>query len=325
MKIGDVELDNNVFLAPMAGITDTAFRLICKKHGCGLVYTEMVSAKGLYHQNGKTRRLLTIEAEEKPVAVQIFGSDPGLMAETAYKLCLDGVEIIDINMGCPTPKIVRNGEGAALMLKPTLVGEIIRKVSGAINVPLTVKIRKGWDQNNLNALEIAHIARENGVAAIAIHGRTREEFYSGKADWSIVEELKKSMDIPVIGNGDIFSPVDAVNMIERTGCDAVMIGRGARGNPWIFSHTLRYMETGQLPDMPDISERIRMIEEHTRLMVSYKGEETAVKEMRKHICWYIKGLKNAGRLRNQVNRVSSIDELLQLLQSFDRENQEHLS
>lgn len=324
MNIGDVELDNNLFLAPMAGITDTTFRLLCKQQGCSLVYTEMISAKGLHYKNKKTEHLLLIEPEERPVAVQIFGSDAVLMAEIAWRLWRGGADIIDINMGCPTPKIIKNGDGAALMLKPKLVEEIIKRVSSAIKIPLTVKIRKGWDKNNINALEIACIARENGAAAIAVHGRTREEFYSGKADWDIISQVKERVDIPVIGNGDVFSPKDAVEMFDKTGCDAVMIGRGARGNPWIFSQTLSYINKGVLPNPPDVTERIETIKKHINLMVGYKGEKIAVKEMRKHISWYMKGLKNANRLRDQVNKAESIDELLNILQVYVEENHEHL-
>jgi len=324
VKIGAVELDNNLFLAPMAGITNTAFRLLCKQQGCGLVYSEMVSAKGLYYQNKKTKRMLLIEPEESPVAVQIFGSDPGLMAEIALRLCCEGAEIIDINMGCPTPKIVKNGEGAALMLKPTLVGKIINKVSSSIDTPLTVKIRKGWDENCVNAVEIACIAQENGAAAIAVHGRTREEFYSGKADWDIIRQIKEKLDIPVIGNGDVFSPQDAVEMFDRTGCDAVMIGRGARGNPWIFSEILSYMESGELPPSPGILEKINMIKKHIELLTRYKGEKIAVKEMRKHIGWYVKGFRNVNCLRGEVNKAESTDELLSILQVYIERNWEHL-
>lgn len=324
MKIGDIKLENNVFLAPMAGITDTAFRLLCKQQGCGLVYTEMVSAKGLYYGSKKTQELTRTEPGERPAAVQIFGSDPGLMAEVAARLCEEGADMIDINMGCPTPKIVKNGEGAALMLKPHLVGEIVQRVSSSINKPLTVKIRKGWDEHTINAVDIALIAQEKGAAAIAIHGRTREQFYSGRADWDIIRQVKERVYIPVIGNGDIFTPQDAVDMLNKTGCDAVMIGRAARGNPWIFSQAIAYIQNGQLTDPPGSSEIMDMIRRHISLMVRYKGEKVTVREMRKHIGWYVKGLRNASLIRNEVNRAESLNQLLDILQSYIEENREHL-
>lgn len=324
MKIGDIKLENNVFLAPMAGITDTAFRLLCKQQGCGLVYTEMVSAKGLYYGSKKTQELTRTEPGERPAVVQIFGSDPGLMAEAAARLCEEGADMIDINMGCPTPKIVKNGEGAALMLKPHLVGEIVQRVSSSINKPLTVKIRKGWDEHTINAVDIALIAQEKGAAAIAIHGRTREQFYSGRADWDIIRQVKERVHIPVIGNGDIFTPQDAVDMLNKTGCDAVMIGRAARGNPWIFSQAIAYIQNGQLTDPPGSSEIMDMIRRHISLMVRYKGEKVTVREMRKHIGWYVKGLRNASLIRNEVNRAESLNQLLDILQSYIEENREHL-
>jgi len=242
MKIGNVTLDNNIFLAPMAGITDIPFRLLCKEQGCGLTYTEMVSAKGIYYNDEKTKKLTAVDAAEGKVALQIFGSDPVIMAKVTEQLNDSDACIIDINMGCPTPKITKNGDGCALMRQPELVGKIVREVSKASVKPVTVKIRKGWDENRINAVEIARIAEENGAAAITVHGRTREQFYSGKADWSIIREVKQSVSIPVIGNGDVFTPEDARRMFEETNCDAIMIGRGAQGNPWIFRKIIKYLE-----------------------------------------------------------------------------------
>jgi nifR3 family TIM-barrel protein len=240
MKIGNVLLENNVFLAPMAGVTDMPFRILCKEQGCGLLYTEMISAKGIYYNDIKSFKLAHIDPVEEPTALQIFGSEPDIMAKVAEKLSQLNTAIIDINMGCPTPKITKNGEGSALLRNPELVGKIVKEVSKASSKPVTVKIRKGWDDNSVNAVEIAKIAEDNGAAAITVHGRTREQFYSGKADWETIKNVKKAVSIPVIGNGDIFSEEDALKMLKDTGCDAVMVGRGAQGNPWIFKKIIRY-------------------------------------------------------------------------------------
>lgn len=314
MRIGNVELQNNIFLAPMAGITDQAFRILCKEQGCGLAYTEMVSAKGIWYENKKTKRLVEINEAEKPTAIQIFGSDSDIMAETAASLRDSDFCIIDINMGCPTPKIVKNGEGSALMLKPELVGRIVKAVSSAAGKPVTIKIRKGWDADSVNAVEIARIAEENGAAAITVHGRTREEFYSGKADWGIIKRVKEAVAIPVIGNGDVFTPEDARRMFDETSCDAVMIARGAQGNPWIFSRVLHYLQTGEMLPEPDIKQKIDMILRHINMLTELKGERPAVLEMRKHIGWYIKGLRNAAVVRDKVNRAESIEELAPILE-----------
>jgi tRNA-dihydrouridine synthase B len=241
MYIGNVKLDNNVFLAPMAGVTDMPFRILCKEQGCGLVYTEMVSAKGIHYNDERSNKLAEVNEAEKPASVQIFGTEPAVMAEIAEKLNQSDADIIDINMGCPTPKITKNGEGSALMLNPNLAGKIISAVSKATNKPVTVKIRKGWDESNVNAVEIAKIAEDNGAKAIAIHGRTREQFYSGISDWDIISSVKEAVSIPVIGNGDVFSPEDAREMLIKTNCDAVMIGRGAQGNPWVFKRVLHIL------------------------------------------------------------------------------------
>jgi tRNA-dihydrouridine synthase B len=318
MKIGGLELENNIFLAPMAGITDMPFRILCREQGCGLAYTEMVSAKGMHYNDDKSCRLTEISDSERPACVQIFGSDPGILAGIAARLDSSEAAAIDINMGCPTPKITKNGEGSALMLRPDLAGEVVRAVAGATKKPVTVKIRKGWDEEHINAVEIAQLAEKNGAAAVAVHGRTRMQFYSGKADWDIIGKVKKAVSIPVIGNGDIFRPRDAVEMLERTGCDAVMVARGAQGNPWIFSRTLRYMRTGELLPEPSFEERFDMIVRHMGLLVKLKGEHTGICEMRKHIAWYIKGMRNSAQLRDKIFKMNTQGEILEALNDARR-------
>ena len=311
MKIGNIVLDNNVILAPMAGITDLPYRLLCKEQGCSLVYTEMVSAKAIYYNNKNTKLLLQIDEKERPVAVQLFGSDPDLLADMAKRIIEENpyIDIIDINMGCPVPKIVNNNEGSALMKNPKLVGQIVNKVSNAIDKPLTIKIRKGFNDNEINAVEIAKIAEQNGVSAIAVHGRTREQYYSGKADWNIIREVKEAVTIPVLGNGDVFTPYDAKRLIDQTGCDGILIGRGAQGNPWIFSRVIHYLETGELLKEPDIDEIVETINRHLEMLTEYKGSYTAIREMRKHISWYIKGIHGSAILRKKINMIDSMEEL----------------
>jgi tRNA-dihydrouridine synthase B len=316
MQIGSVKLDNNVFLAPMAGVTDMAFRILCKRQECGLTYTEMVSAKGLHYKSDNTAVLLEIAEEERPAAVQVFGSDPEIVAEAARQAEAGGAAIIDINMGCPTPKIVKNGDGSALMKRPDLVREIVRCAVKAVKVPVTIKTRKGWDDASVNAVEIAGIAAQEGAAAVTIHGRTREQFYSGNADWSIIKEVKRSINIPVIGSGDIVKPQDAKRMLEETGCDAVMIGRGAQGNPWIFKRTVEYLRTGLLLPEPTFEQRVETIIEHMNMVTELKGEGVGVKEMRKHAAWYLKGMPGSAKVKAEIFTLTTSAEVRDLLVEY---------
>lgn len=313
MRIGNVEIDNNLVLAPMAGVTDLPFRVLCREQGCGLLYTEMVSAKAILYNNKNTEALLEVEPEENPISLQLFGSDPQIMADMAKRLEERPFDIFDVNMGCPVPKIVNNGEGSALMKNPLLVGQIVESMAKAVKKPVTVKIRKGFNDELVNAPEIAHIVEESGGAAVAVHGRTREQFYSGKADWDIIRQVVERVHIPVIGNGDVNSAEDVLAMEEQTGCAGVMIGRGARGNPWIFSRINEYRRTGVLPPRPNVDEIKAMIKKHAALQLKYKGEYIGVREMRKHVAWYTSGLKNSSALRNAVNMTETMDELMKLI------------
>ncbi|GAB6085563.1 tRNA dihydrouridine synthase DusB [Alkaliphilus crotonatoxidans] len=321
MKIGNITLENTVFLAPMAGVTDLPFRLICKEMGCGMVYTEMVSSRALYYGDKKTEALLNIEEAEKPVAIQIFGSEPEIMARAAYYLNERENVILDINMGCPTPKITKNGDGSALMKNSKLAGKIIKAVVKESIKPVTVKIRKGWDDNSVNAVEMASVIEESGASAVTVHGRTREQYYSGKADWEIIKEVKAAVKIPVIGNGDVFSLEDAAALLRKTHCDGIMIGRGSQGNPWIFKQIHHYALTGEMMPEPSLEERIAVIKKHMDLVISMKGEYIGIREMRKHIAWYMKGFKNSAQLRNKINHVDSYLEMLNLLNGYLAENQ----
>jgi len=300
----------------MAGVTDLPFRLLCKEKGADLVYTEMVSAKGIKYNNSNTKKLLETSEKEKPVAVQLFGSDPDIMADVARQIEYMDFDILDINMGCPVPKVVNNGEGSALMNNPELVGEIVYKVSRAINKPVTVKIRKGFDKERVNAVEIAKIAEHNGAAAVAVHARTREQYYSGKADWDIIRQVKEAVSIPVIGSGDIFTPADAKNMLEQTGCDGLMIARGARGNPWIFEQIKAYLDEGILIHKPKFGEVMEMILRHANLILEYKGEYTGMREMRKHVAWYTSGYPGSAKLRNRINEIETLGDLEKLLKEY---------
>ena len=316
LKIGDVSLKNNLILAPMAGVTDLPFRLLCKEQGAGLLCMEMVSAKAIYFNNKNTEELLTIDDREPPVSLQLFGSDPDIISEMAKKIENRPFSILDINMGCPVPKVAGNGEGSALMKNPKLVEEIVSKTAKAIKKPVTVKIRKGFDDEHINAVEIARIAESAGAAAVAVHGRTREQYYSGKADWDIIRQVKEAVKIPVIGNGDVTSPEAARQLVEMTGCDGIMIGRGAQGNPWIFRQILHWMETGKEESKPDLEEVKAMILRHARMLVEYKGAYTGIREMRKHVAWYTAGYPNSAKLRARVNEIESLEALEHLIQGL---------
>ncbi len=316
MKIGNLELENKVFLSPMAGVTDLPFRLICKENDCGMLYTEMINAKALCYDDENTKKMLRIEPEEHPVAVQIFGSDPEFMGRAAEILNDYSNEVLDINMGCPAPKVVKNGDGSALMRNPKLAEEVLKAVVKNSKKPVTLKIRKGWDDESVNAVEIAKMAEACGISALAIHGRTREQYYSGKADWNIITEIKNNINIPVIGNGDVFSVEDAINMTNKTNCDAIMIGRGAQGNPWIFKRINHYIKTGQILPEPGVEEKISTAKKHLALALEEHGEYVAVREMRKHIAWYLKGLKNSAKVRDEINKIESYEKVVEKLESY---------
>jgi len=320
MKIGNIAFDNNVFLAPMAGITDISFRGLCKEMGCGLVYTEMVSAKALYYGSENTKTLMRIAEEEKPVAIQIFGRDPDIMAEVCEKYLeeRDDICIIDINMGCPAPKIVKNGEGSALMKEPKLASEIVKSIKDVTKKPVTVKFRKGYDDDNINAVEFAKHMEQAGADAVAIHGRTRKQMYQGKADWEIIKKVKQSVTIPVIGNGDVFNPQDAIRIKEVTNCDAIMIARGSQGNPWIFRDISKALN-GEKIEIVSSSERIDMCIRHYKLAVKYDGENKAIREMRKHASCYIKGLPKSSEIRNEINIKNDIKDVMRILMAYRQE------
>ncbi|HLR36318.1 MAG TPA: tRNA dihydrouridine synthase DusB [Tissierellales bacterium] len=319
MKIGNVEIDNPIFLAPMAGITDGAFRILCREMGAGLVVTEMVSGKGLYYNDEKTQSLTKINLRERPVALQIFGSEPLIMSKVVEKYVnpREDIDILDINMGCPAPKIVKNGDGSALLKSPSLVKKIVKEIVKVSTKPVTVKIRTGWDSSSINALEISKILEAEGVSAITIHGRTREMFYTGDADWEIIKEVKDHVNIPVIGNGDLFTSEDVYNIFKYTGCDGIAIGRGSRGNPWIFKESIDLLK-GETVSYPTKEEKLNMIIKHLDLISCIKGEKIGVKEMRKHIAWYVKGMENSASFKNEINKIESRKEMENVLYRYFR-------
>lgn len=316
MKIGNVTVDGKLVLGPMAGVTDLPFRLLCKEQGADLIYTEMVSAKGIMYGNKNTNVLLEVEEQERPVALQLFGSDPKIMSEQAKRIEHRNFDIVDINMGCPVPKVVNNGEGSALMKNPELVGEIVSAMTNILEKPVTVKIRKGFGTEDANAPEIAKVIEQSGAAAIAVHGRTREQYYSGEADWDIIRKVKESVSIPVIGNGDLFTPQDAKKMLDKTGCDAVMFARGVRGNPWLFHQTKVFLETGEVPEKPSIHQVIETILRHADMQVAYKGAFIGLREMRKHVAWYMTGHPQSAKLRGKINEIEDMDALKRLLEEY---------
>ncbi len=314
LKIGNIELQNNIILAPMAGITNLPFRKVCKKYGVGLVCTEMGSSKAMYYNDEKTKRLFNTEGEKRPISYQIFGSDELTMGYTARKVS-EFADIIDINMGCPAPKVVKNGDGSKLLLDLQKAEKIMQAVVENSTVPVTLKIRKGWDNNNIVAVEVAKIAEKVGISAITVHGRTRSEFYSGKADWDIIKEVKQAVKIPVIGNGDVVDGISAKEMFDKTGVDGIMIGRASFGNPWLFREIIYYLQTGQELESPTNTEKLEVIEEHIELAVKEKGE-IAVKELRKHISWYTKNLKNSSEFRDSVNKIENEEELIYKIEEY---------
>lgn len=314
LKIGNVELNNNLILAPMAGVTNLPFRIICEKFEPGMVCTEMASAKAMFYNDEKTKRLLNTEGEKHPISFQIFGSDEESLAYTSKKVS-KMADILDLNMGCPAPKVVKNGDGSKLLLNLEKAKSVIDTVVKNSTVPVTVKIRKGWDKENIVAVEVAKMAEKLGVSAITIHGRTRSEFYSGNADWDIIKKVKESVNIPVIGNGDVVDEESAYRMFKETGVDGIMIGRGSFGNPWIFRNIKHFLETGEKLPPPSNEEKLAIIKEHIDLAVKEKGE-IAIKELRKHIAWYTKNLKNSSEFRNSINVIETRDELINKLEEY---------
>lgn len=322
LKIGNIQLDTNVLLAPMAGVTDITYRTICKEMGAGLVYTEMVSAKGLYYNDVKTKRLMKINEKNRPVSLQIFGSDPTIMAYVVDEYINErtDIDIIDINMGCPTPKIVKNGDGSALMKSPELAGEIVNKIKKVATKPVTVKIRAGWDSKTINAPEFAKILEFNGADMIAVHGRTREQFYTGKADYNIIKQVKENVNVPVVGNGDIYEPQDTIKMLEETNCDGVMIGRGILGNPWLIKNSVKVLNDDFNFYIVTPEERIEMVKRHAMMLTEELDEKIAILEMRKFAAWYMKGMKNSSDARGKINKITTAADLCNILDEYVKLN-----
>lgn len=316
LQIGNVTLENNLILAPMAGVTDLPFRILCKEQGAGLICMEMVSAKGIFYNNKNTEELLRIDEAERPVSLQLFGSDPGIVSEMAKRIEDRPFAVLDLNMGCPAPKIVNNGDGCALMKNPVLAGKIIEKTVRAIQKPVTVKIRSGFDEAHKNAVELARVAQESGAAAVIVHGRTREQFYSGKADWDMIRQVKEAVSVPVIGNGDLRAGKDIEEMHRLTGCDGFMVGRGAQGNPWIFREMLHYLNFHEELPAPSAQEIAAMIKRHAKLLIELKGKYTGVREMRKHAAWYTSGCRHSAKLRVRINQVEKMEDLLALFEEL---------
>lgn len=312
-RIGEVQIPGKLVLGPMAGVTDLPFRLLCKEQGADLVYTEMISAKGIYYKNKNTELLWMTEEKERPLALQLFGSEPELMAEMAAQIEDRAFDILDINMGCPVPKVVNNGEGSALMKDPVLAGEIVKAISRRIRKPVTVKFRKGFGAEDCNAVEFAKRMEDCGASAVAVHGRTREQYYGGKADWDMIRQVKEAVEIPVIASGDIFTPEDAAACLAQTGCEGLMLARGVRGNPWLFHQIRHYLETGEKEKKPSQEEMVAMILRHARMLIEYKGELMAMREMRKHVAWYTAGYPGSASLRRRVNEIEKYEDLERLM------------
>lgn len=313
IRIGSVELDGNLILGPMAGVTDLPFRVLCKEQGASLVYTEMISAKGILYKNKNTAGLWEIDEKERPVALQLFGSDVDILSRIAAQISGRNFDILDINMGCPVPKVVNNGEGSALMKNPALAADIVRGIVRATDKPVTVKFRKGFEKEADTAVDFAKRMEDAGASALAVHGRTREQYYSGKADWDVIRRVKEAVSVPVIASGDIFTPMDAKRCLKETKCDGLMLARGARGNPWLFAQVKAYLEDGTILEKPDGRELVQMILRHARMMLEFKGEYTGIREMRKHVAWYSTGYKGASALRRKVNEVETYAQLEHLL------------
>ena len=323
LTIGNVSLANPVILAPMAGVSALPFRLLCHEQGAGMVCSEMISAKAILYHNKNTEELMQIHPDEGPVSLQLFGSDPDIVSEMAKRIEERPFAVMDLNMGCPVPKVVNNGEGSALMKNPLLAGKIIEKTAKAIQKPLTVKIRKGFDDAHVNAVEMAKIAQESGAAAVAVHGRTREQYYSGTADWDIIAQVKQAVKIPVIGNGDVVDAASALRLFEQTGCDGYMIARGAEGNPWIFRQILHYFDTGEHLARPDFSEVTEMLLRHAKMQIDCKGDYTGIREIRKHAAWYTAGYRNSSKLRGRINEVENYEQLEALFREVESYNEKN--